>query len=241
MRVIVTGAAGRIGTAFVGSPVPPGWEVIATDRVAGDGVGMLDVTDPRACSDGLSAADAVVHLAADPSTSADFRTSVLPLNMVGTYNVATAAVAAGVGRVVFASSIQAVAGYPLDVQVREDDAPRPMNDYGAGKAFGEALCASLASRSATTFLSVRIGHYAERRPTAHASWRNRMAWVSPRDLVHLLWCALTADVEGHHVLHGVSDNAAKQLSIEATRRRVGYAPADDAFASAVTAVRPSSR
>jgi uronate dehydrogenase len=231
MRVLVTGASGRIGTAFIASPPPTDWEVIATDRVAGGGVEVLDVTDPQACRRALSAVDAVVHLAADPSTSADFRTSVLPVNILGTYNIASAAVAAGVRRVVFASSAQAVAGYPLDVQVREDDPPRPVNDYGVGKAFGEALCASMAARSTTIFLSVRIGNYAERRPTADASLRNRMAWLSPRDSVHLLWCALTAAVDGHHVLHGVSDNAAKQLSIEATRRRVGYAPVDDAFAS----------
>lgn len=231
MRVVVTGAAGRIGRVFVGSPAPPGWEVIATDRLAGVGVAALDVTDPGACRDALSTIDAVVHLAADPSTSADFRTTVLPLNMVGTYNIATAAVAAGVDRVVVASSAQAVAGYPLDVQVRESDPPCPANDYGVGKAFGEALCASLARRSSTRFVSVRIGHYAERRPTSAASLRNRMAWLSPRDAVQLLWCALTAAVEGHQVLHGVSDNAAKQLSIAATRQRVGYAPVDDAFAS----------
>ncbi len=232
MRVVVTGAAGRIGRAFTGSPAPPGWEVVATDRVATGTIELLDVTDPRACHRALSSADAVVHLAADPATSADFRTSVLPLNMVGTYNIVAAAVDAGLGRVVFASSIQAVAGYPLDVQVREDDPPRPANDYGVGKAFGEALCASMAVRSTTTFLSVRIGNYAEQRPPADASLRNRMAWLSPRDAVHLLWCALAADVDGHLVLHGISDNAAKQLSIAATRLRIGYAPVDDAFVEA---------
>lgn len=235
MRVVVTGAAGRIGSAFTGLPAPPGWEVVATDRAASAETELLDVTDPRACRRALSSVDAVVHLAADPVVSADFRTSVLPLNMIGTYNIVAAAVDAGVGRVVFASSIQAVAGYPLDMQVREDDPPRPANDYGVGKAFGEALCASMAFRSSTTFLSVRIGNYGEQRPAADASLRSRMAWLSRRDAVHLLWRALTADVDGHLVLHGISDNAVKQLSIDATRLRIGYAPVDDGFAEADSA------
>lgn len=101
-----------------------------------------------------------------------------------------------------------------------------------GKAFAEALCASLAVRAPdTSLLSLRIGYFATQRPPADSRLRNRMAWISPRDVAQLLWAAVTADVTGHHVLHGVSDNAAKQLAIEETRRLVGYAPLDDAFAS----------
>lgn len=230
-RVLVTGAAGRIGRAFAAASAPGGWRLVATDLRAGHAVAALDVTDLDACRRAVADVDAVVHLAADPSPEANFHTSVLPHNMAGTWNVVTAAVDAGVHRVVVASSAQAVAGYPLDVQVRESDPPLPANDYGAGKAFAEALCASLAVRSSASLLSLRIGHFAERRPTAAASLRDRMAWLSPRDAAQLLWAAVTADVTGHHVLHGVSDNAAKQLAVDATRRLVGYAPVDDAFAS----------
>ena len=59
----------------------------------------LDITDPAACLAACDGMDGVLHLAADPSPDADFRTTVLPLNMVGTYNVVEAALAAGVGRV----------------------------------------------------------------------------------------------------------------------------------------------
>jgi uronate dehydrogenase len=154
---------------------------------------------------------------------------VLPLNVVGTYNMVEAAIAAGVDRFVFASSVQAVEGHPVDHQVREHDAPWPANDYGVGKAFGEALCASAAARSATTFVSVRIGNYLDTAPGPEDSLRDRMAWLSPSDAVQLLTRSLTVGLAGHTVLHGVSDNAVKRLSIEVTRRAVGYAPTDDAF------------
>lgn len=230
MRLLMTGAAGRIGTAMVNAPAPSPWEIAPTDHAASGSVEALDITDLEACRRAVDGSSAVLHLAADPSPSADFRTSVLPTNIVGTYNILTAAVEADVGRFVFASSAQAVAGYPLDVQVRENDPPLPANDYGVGKAFGEALCASMSVRSATTSLSVRIGNFSEERPSANATLRNRMGWLSPRDAVQLLWCAVTADVHGCLVLHGVSDNAAKHLSIDLTRRLTGYAPVDDAFA-----------
>lgn len=235
MLVLVTGAAGRIGRAFVAGAAGAGFdlELRATDRSGGgEGVGRLDVTDPDACRLACRGVDAVLHLAADPSPDADFRTSVLPVNVVGTYNMVEAALAAGVGRFVAASSAQAVEGYPADHQVRETDAPRPRNDYGAGKAFGEALAWVAGARGPTTFVSVRIGYYAEDRPGPDAAWRDRTAWLSPRDAVQLLGLALVAPLDvpgGHVVVHGVSDNASKRLSIDATRHLLGFTPTDDAF------------
>lgn len=233
MRVLVTGGAGRIGSAFAAGSRDDAIDLVLADTEptrARWPFLELDVTDPSACRAAVEGMDAVLHLAADPSPTADFHTSVVPVNMLATYDLAMAAVAAGVRRFVFASSAQAVAGYPLDHQIRESDPPRPANDYGVGKAFGEALCASLASRSTATFVSVRIGNYQERRPATSASLRDRMAWLSPRDAAQLLTRTLTAPIDGHAVVHGISDNAAKQLSIDATRRVLGYAPQDDAFA-----------
>ncbi len=222
MRVLVTGARGQIGTDFASADAPPpGMDLRLTDlrpvEVAGASVGALDIGDRDACHAACEGVDAVLHLAADPSPDADFRTSVLPVNILGTYNLIEAAVDAGVPRIVFASSAQAVAGYPLDHQVRESDPPRPANDYGVGKAFGEALGASVAARTTVAFVAVRIGNYASRRPSVDASRRDRMAWLSPADAVQLLRATVTVPVEGFVVAHGISDNAAKQLSIEATR------------------------
>lgn len=235
MRVLVTGASGQIGAAFAASCVGGDLRLVRSDLddLAPDLVFPfvpLDVTDADACREACQDMDAVLHLAADPSPTADFHSSVLPVNIVGTHNIATAAVAAGVSRFVFASSAQAVAGYPIDHQTRESDAPRPSNDYGVGKAFGEALCASLGATTSTAFVSVRIGNYTAERPGTAASWRDRAAWLSPRDANQLLHLALTGNTSGHVVVNGVSDNAAKQMSLAATRAMIGYAPVDDAFA-----------
>lgn len=233
MNVLVTGASGRIGSKFVAGAGAV--DLVRADLHEGPSGRpgrflALDVTDPAACRAACDGMDGVLHLAADPSPEADFREVVLPLNMVGTYNMVEAAMAVGVQRFVFASSVQAVEGYPLDHQPRESDAPRPTNDYGVGKAFGEALCAAAALRSATTFVSVRIGHFGEERPGPDESLRNRMAWLSVRDAVQVLALALIAPIEGHEVVHAISDNAAKRISLLRTRRLLGYQPVDDAFA-----------
>lgn len=245
MLVLVTGASGRIGSALTEGldgldgldDLDDAIEVRRAD-LADHRPGhrhpfvRLDVTDPAACRAACEGVDAVVHLAADPSPDSHFRSVVLPVNMVGTYNMVEAAVATGVGRFVFASSAQAVEGYPLDHQVRETDPPRPANDYGVGKAFGEALCAAAGGRSDTTFMSVRIANYLETVPDpATASLRDRMAWLSPRDAIQLLTRTIVTRLDdGHVVVNGVSDNASKRLSLDRTRRLLGYTPVDDAFA-----------
>lgn len=238
MRVLVTGAAGRIGRSFVTSVTEAsGFALVRTDledvwTSSPWPFRALDVRDPAACRAACQDVDAVLHLAAFPDADADFTTQVLPTNMVGTANIATAAVEAGVGRFVFASSAQAVEGYPPERQIRAEDPAWPANDYGAGKAFGEALCASLAVRSSTTFVAVRIANYEPVAPGPEASLRDRAAWLSPRDANHLLVLALTRPVGRWLVVNGVSDNAVTRLDLSTTRAALGYAPVDDAFAAA---------
>jgi uronate dehydrogenase len=235
MKVLVTGASGLIGSAFVEALAAEGvLDLVRADLVDRDPSSpfpfrRLDVRDLEGCHEACHGVAGVLHLAAHRAADSDFRSEVLPTNIVGTYNIATAAVEAGVGRFVFASSAQAVEGYPLERQVRAEDAPWPANDYGVGKAFGEALCGSLARRSSTTFVSVRIANYEPEPPGAGASLRDRAAWLSPRDAIQLLARALTQPVAGHVVVNGVSDNATKRLDLSTTRDALGYDPADDAF------------
>lgn len=236
MEILVTGSSGLIGTAFVAAEtgVVNGLDLIRADLVDTNPCSPfpfrhLDVRDVESCREACLGADGVLHLAARPSANSDFHSEVLPTNMIGTYNIATAAVEAGVERFVFASSAQAVEGYPLEQQVRAEDPPRPANDYGVGKAFGEALCSSLARRSSTTFVSVRIANYEPQPPGGRASLRDRAAWLSPRDANQLLRQALTQPVVEHLVVNGVSNNATTRLDLSTTRAALGYDPVDDAF------------
>lgn len=234
MRVVVTGACGRIGTALCAAIAPGGeLELVRADledRTPGSPWPFLtlDVTDREACRQAVAAADAMVHLAADPDPEADLRASVLPLNVLGTSNVFEAAVAADLARVVFASSGQVVMARP-ERRVLETAAPQPVNAYGAGKAFGEALCSVFASRSDTTFVAVRIGAFADS-PTDVAP-DHRRAWLSPRDAAHLLVRCLLAPLEQRYlVVNGTSANTDGRLSLDRTRELLGYTPRDDAAA-----------
>jgi uronate dehydrogenase len=226
VRVLVTGAAGRIGSAFVASDAARDLDLVATDLEEGAGVARLDVRDRDACLRACERVDAVLHLAADPDPLADFVSRVVPVNVVGTYNVLVAAEAVGVARFVWTSSVWAVAGYPADHLVLETDAPLPGSDYGVGKAACEALCAAHATWSATASVSVRVGAYRQRPPGADEADRERRSWLSVDDANRLLVAALTADTTGHEVVHGVSAHARPLLSLERTTSLLGYVPRD---------------
>lgn len=174
-RVVVTGAAGRIGRA-IAPLLPQDWEIQETDLSAGDGISALDVSDPDACRLAFTGADAVVHLAAVPDPAASWP-QLLPANVVGVYQVTRAAADCGVRRLVLASSLHSVSAMPDQTQSRAGDPPRPGNLYGATKAWAEGLGAWIAATTSTSVVALRIRYFAEQRPDAAA--------VSPRETVGL--------------------------------------------------------
>jgi nucleoside-diphosphate-sugar epimerase len=235
--VLLTGADGRIGSAYFAHANNRYRFRLADRRLDGlagsitDGheAMALDVADLAACQDACRGIDTVVHLAADPSPRADFYGSLLDNNVKGSYNVFRAARDQGCHRVVFASSVHAVAGYPRDVQARPDSPVRPINMYGVSKCFGEAVAAYFAHAEGLPSIAIRIGAYEadwiHQNPTADAL----SAYVSPRDLNQLLDRCIDTPGITFAIVCGLSDNRFKRLDLSGTRELLGYAPQDDAF------------
>jgi nucleoside-diphosphate-sugar epimerase len=205
------------------------WDLRLTDLRPGAGT-VLDVGDELACREAFAGADAVVHLAADPSPRASWE-ALHPANVVGAYQVADAAMRCGVRRLVLASSLQAVSGYPDGFQRRTGDAPRPANLYGATKAWAEALGAWVAASSATSVVALRIGYFAAVRPLeGEVTPLERSAWLSPRDCAELIRAAVEAEGISFTVANGVSANRYSIADLTGTTAALGYTPVDDAWA-----------
>lgn len=223
----MTGSAGSIGRA-VTPCLAQRWDLRLTDLQPG-AASRLDVTDGDACRAAFAGADAVVHLAAVPDPDASWE-ALLPANVIGGYQVARAAVDCGVRRLVLASSLQAVSGYPVGAQVRTSDAPRPANLYGVTKAWIEALGAWVASTSATSVVALRIGYFAQQPPAGEDNTpRDLAAWLSPQDCGELLRAAVEAELSGFVVANGVSANRYRHADLHDTTNRLGYRPTDDAW------------
>jgi nucleoside-diphosphate-sugar epimerase len=236
---LLTGAAGRIGTAFYAETAdrPGYWFRLAdrrTDHLSprdGHEVVTLDIADLDACRAACEGIDAVLHLAADPSPEADFYGSLLENNITGAFNVFRAAKDAGARRVVFASSVHAVAGYPDDTPIPTDVPVRPLNLYGVSKCFGEALAHYFSAAERLSCIAVRIGAYDAPWIHANPTPRSLAAYVSPRDLNQLFVRALDASPDlMFAIANGQSDNRVNRLDLGSTEAVLGYAPQDDGFA-----------
>lgn len=235
-RILITGAGGRVATVYRLAVAGRHALRLAerdtarlTDIGAHDEIVACDVRDLQACRRACDGIDTVLHLAAAPSPNADFCGSLKDNNILGTFNIFRAAKDAGCRRVVFASSAQAVEGYPLDYQVRPDDAPRPKNLYGASKAFGEGIAAYFAHQEGLSALSVRLANFCALEAGRQISARAMSAFLSHRDAADLLDRCIRVTNVHHAVVHGISDNRYKRLSLEETSRLLGYHPQDDAF------------
>lgn len=234
-KVLVTGAAGRIGAAFV-TEMQNRYEfrlADKTDRVhdllPGVEALVLNVADPDACRHAVQGIDVVLHLAADPSPRADYYESLRPNNFDGTYNIFHAAAEAGCQRVVYASSVQTIMGYPQDDETPVDAYRWPMNMYAVSKCYGEATARMFAATTDLSAICVRIGAY-ERPGLGDPEWRHELsAYVSPRDLNQLFRLCIDADDIDFAVVHGISNNRVKRLSLAETRKLLGYEPVDDGF------------
>ena len=159
MRVLVTGATGFVGRPVLAALCGAGHEVRATVRrpprvplPAGIDVvpapDLGETGDWRTIFDGV---DAIVHLAGIAHVGADIPEARYDLvNHQASAALARAAVQAGVGRFVFASSIRAQSGPVADHPLSETDPARPTDAYGRSKLAAERDI--LASGIAATIL-----------------------------------------------------------------------------------------
>ncbi|PTX99728.1 epimerase [Verrucomicrobia bacterium LW23] len=235
-KVLVTGAAGNIGRYFArhaGHKYDMRLMVRELDadaeqlREFGEVVvaNLGDLDSMRKVCEGV---DTVLHMAGVPDPSATWG-ELLQGNIVGTYHLMVAAKAAGCRRVVLASSIHAVSGYPADVQVKTSDPVHPGDLYGVTKCFAEALGRYMATQEGMSVLTIRIGAFQPLEAAQHHEYSLPMldAFISERDMQQLLEKAI--DVEGltFGIFHGLSDNRFKRLDISDTRELLGYQPQDD--------------
>ena len=145
--VLVTGATGAVGPAVVRACLAAGYSVrtLSLDAPAGSvlppGVEMHvgDVCDGQSVRSAVAGVDVVLHLAAllhQFENVAGLDRQFERVNVGGTENVVRAAIAEGVRRVVFFSTI-AVYGPSSGRLIDEKTPPRPDTAYGRTKLAAE--------------------------------------------------------------------------------------------------------
>lgn len=225
MRVLVTGAAGKLGVMTVRALVRAGFDVRGTDQRFTSELGVpfrpADLRDEHALYPLLEGVDALVHLGNHPNRFAGPSAQrILAENTAMNANAFTAALDLGVKHIVFASSIQVMIAsdrvrsdphtlpyLPLDADAPQDPG---MNPYALSKQFGEEflrIAASAHPDLATTAVRypMLVGDWFEKRLAANGG---RVS----RDLLHL----------GEATAHLSFEDAGALIVPLLTRGRPGY-------------------
>jgi nucleoside-diphosphate-sugar epimerase len=243
-RVLVTGAAGRIGRAATQLLISRGIAVTALaiqydQPLEADRVLVGDATDPAAVAEALDGVDAVVHMAAIPHRDAGTPYDVYRTNVVSTFNVLSQAGERGIRRAVIASSINAFgvpmnhhdvapAYFPIDEQI-----PADIDDWYSLSKQSDELTAQMVARRwgvdvaalrfplvETAAALLRISDRVHSDPASRM--REGWSYLDIRDAAEAIYRSLVADFTGAIVIGlSASDTLVARPTAELVRE---YAP-----------------
>jgi nucleoside-diphosphate-sugar epimerase len=248
MRVLVTGARGKVGRVAVAALMGAGHDVRATDlfppvferpEPGEPEYVQADLTDAGDAFAVVRGAEGVVHAAAIPEPTRNPPHVVFQNNLMATFNTIEAAIRFGVSRFVNISS-ETVPGFffpersflPDYVPVDEDHPVRPQDPYATAKLFGELLMDAAVRRSDIRCISIRPswvqheGNY-ERNlgpqvRDASVLSPNVWSYIDIYDLADAIVLAVESDLSGHEVFYIASpDNVGGRPFEEIVREYYG--------------------
>jgi nucleoside-diphosphate-sugar epimerase len=247
MRILVTGARGKVGAATVHRLLQDGHEVTAVDilpavyeRAREVLYVQADLADAGHVAAVVPGHDGVVHAAAIAGPKHNPPHVIFHNNLMVTYHLIEASERSGVRRLVHLSS-ETVPGFSYPrryfhadyAPIDEDHQVRPQDAYALSKRFGEELMDASTQRSDLTGVSIRptwvqwegniernLGPIVRARGTDKSA--SFWSYVSVYDLADLIAAAATADAPGHEVVYcAADDNAAGRPLHDMVRRHFG--------------------
>jgi len=243
-RLLVTGAEGLVGSAVVPHLLAHGHDVTTLTlpgAVPHEGVRVVrgDACDADAVARAVEGADAVVHLAAiaDPLHPSAVR--LFGNNTLATFTTLWTAAAAGVRRLVIASSVNATGlvfnphgprpdRYPIDERTPADLA----DPYSLSKHVDEATLTTVCRRFGASGVALRLplmippgegpGMVAWLQENLGGGAGEGWGWLGTRDGAEAFRLAVAGDYRGAHVLQLAAPNTVHAIPTEELLDR--YAP-----------------
>ena len=237
--ILITGAAGRLGTELRRGLAPLARKLrlagrsAIPDLAANEESVAFDLADEAAVLEAAKGVDAIVHFGGAPMERP--WEEILNSNIRGSYHIYEAARKNGVKRVVYASSVHAIGFHRLEDHIDTNAPHRPDGLYGLSKCFVEDLGRLYWDKFGIETVALRIFSSFPEPADRRMLW----SWLSFADCNRLTAAALTAPRVGFTVSFGISDNAVKAVD-NRLAGHLGYRPQDntEAFRAAVEACTP---
>ncbi|MDP3262680.1 MAG: NAD(P)-dependent oxidoreductase [Tabrizicola sp.] len=237
--ILITGAAGRLGTQLRRGLAPLARSLRLADRAPitdlqpNEQALSFDLNDADAVMAAVAGVDAIVHFGGAPMERP--WDEVLQSSIIGSYNIYEAARKHGVSRIVYASSVHAIGYHRLEDQIDAHAPHRPDSLYGLSKCFAEDLGRLYWDKFGIETAALRIFSSFPEPADRRMLW----SWLSFDDCIRLVTAALTAPQVGFSVAFGISDNAVKAVD-NRLAAHLGFHPQDttEPFRSAVEARTP---
>src|ERR687894_920741 len=249
MRILVTGARGKVGAATVAALLDAGHDVTALDvgrpvfeapEPGAPAYYQADLSDAGDAFAAVRGNEAVIPSAAIPEPTRNPPHVVFQNNLMATFNVIEAAVRFGVPRVVNVSS-ETVPGFffperdflPDYAPVDEEHPIRPQDPYATAKHFGEQLMDAAVRRSDIRPISIRPcwvqheGNYERNlgplvRELPPDLSPNFLSYIDVYDLADAIVLATQSDLPDHEVFYIASpDNVGNRPFEEIVREYYG--------------------
>jgi len=239
-RILITGAAGRLGSQLRTGLAPLARTIRVADReplgplAANEEQAIFDLADMEATIAATEGCDAIVHFGGAP-TEREWQT-ILDAGIRGSYHIYEGARKHGVKRIVYASSVHAIGYHEVGAQISVDAPVRPDCLYGVGKTFVESLSRLYWDKFGIETACLRIFSSFPEPVDRRMLW----SYLSFADCVRLVEASLTAPFVGHTISFGTSDNKVKAVD-NSGAGHLGYHPQDSSepFRAKVEAKAPA--
>jgi nucleoside-diphosphate-sugar epimerase len=221
MQILVTGYRGQIGSVIVEQLRDAGHSVVGFDRANGD-----DILNGQAVRAAAQGCDAIIHLASLLGGPKDDPDEIMSVGLQGTWHVLAAAEEAGVQRVVYFSSVNALGVFmglqpPRYLPIDDNHPAIPVSPYGIAKRLAEEMCRHFTEKTSIPTVCLRPPWVAP--PEAYQWIRTRLdkggdaewkpvweygAFCDIRDVAAAAVLALTCPDPGHITLLLCADDIA---------------------------------